>query len=59
MQEPPRLTGRHRQPLPVHPHQPNVNEVSTYVAVDRTIAAKALNGGKVKGKKVKARGMEG
>ena len=40
----------------------NVNEFSTYVAVDRTIAAKALkalNDGKVKGKKVKARGMEG
>ena len=40
----------------------NVNEFSTYVAVDRAIAAKALkalNDGKVKGKKVKARGMEG
>ena len=40
----------------------NVNEFSTYVAVDRTIAAKALkalNDGKVKGKKVKARPMEG
>ena len=40
----------------------NVNEFSTYVAVDRGIAAKALkalNDGKVKGKKVKARGMEG
>ena len=40
----------------------NVNEFSTYVAVDRAIAAKALkalNDGKVKGKKVKARAMEG
>ena len=40
----------------------NVNEFSTYVAVDRSIAAKALkalNDGKVKGKKVKARPMEG
>jgi len=36
----------------------NVNEFSTYVAVDRAIAAKALKGlqaGKVKGKTVKAR----
>jgi ATP-independent RNA helicase DbpA len=40
----------------------NVNEFSTYVAVAREIAAKALkalNDGKVKGKKVKARPMEG
>ena len=40
----------------------NVNEFSTYVAVDRAIAAKALkalNDGKVKGKKVKAREMAG
>ena len=39
----------------------NVNEFSTYVAVDRAIADKALralNNGKVKGKKVKARRME-
>ena len=40
----------------------NVNEFSTYVAVAREIGAKALkalNDGKVKGKKVKARPMEG
>ena len=40
----------------------NVNEFSTYVAVERQIAAqalKALNDGKVKGKKVKARRIEG
>jgi ATP-dependent RNA helicase DbpA len=40
----------------------NVNEFSTYVAVAHEIAAKALkalNDGKVKGKKVKARLMEG
>jgi ATP-dependent RNA helicase DbpA len=40
----------------------NVNEFSTYVAVAQEIAAKALkalNDGKVKGKKVKARLMEG
>jgi len=39
----------------------NVNEFSTYVAVAREIAAKALkalNDGKVKGKKVKARPVE-
>ncbi len=39
----------------------NVNEFSTYVAVAREIAAKALkalNDGKVKGKKVKARAVE-
>jgi ATP-dependent RNA helicase DbpA len=38
----------------------NVNEFSTYVAVDRDIAAKALKGlnaGKVKGKSVKARAL--
>ena len=40
----------------------NVNDFSTYVAVAREIAAKALkalNDGKVKGKKVKARAVEG
>jgi len=40
----------------------DINDFSTYVAVDRAIAGKALkalNDGKVKGKKVKARGMEG
>ena len=40
----------------------NVNDFSTYVAVDRAIAGKALkalNDGKVKGKKVKARVLEG
>jgi ATP-dependent RNA helicase DbpA len=38
----------------------NVNEFSTYVAVDHDIAAKALKGlnaGKVKGKSVKARAL--
>jgi len=40
----------------------NVNEFSTYVAVTRAIAdqaLRALNDGKVKGKKVKARRLEG
>ena len=40
----------------------NVNEFSTYVAVDRQIAAqalKALTDGRVKGKKVKARRLQG
>ena len=40
----------------------NVNEFSTYVAVSRDIAdaaLRALNNGTVKGKRVKARGMEG
>ncbi len=40
----------------------DINDFSTYVAVDRAIATKALkalNEGKVKGKKVKARVLEG
>ena len=39
----------------------NVNDFSTYVAVDRAIAAQAaarLNSGRVKGKSVKARLIE-
>ena len=40
----------------------NVTEMSTYVAVERGIADKALaklNAGKVKGKRVRARRIEG
>ncbi|HOF30220.1 MAG TPA: DbpA RNA binding domain-containing protein, partial [Burkholderiaceae bacterium] len=39
----------------------NVNEWSTYVAVDRAIAAQAasrLNAGRIKGKSVKVRVLE-
>ena len=58
--------------MPARPREPtgsagaqigkiSVNEFSTYVSVERDIAAQVLrrlNAGKVKGKKVKARRME-